>query len=179
MLTGLEIGSQDNRRYRLTASSQTVSIHNPRGAGWAFNNYFRDKHADIRYNSVYFQDQIKVNDQHKFVVGLRKDDYETDFHLVQNNGSSDGSKYKINDDMISTRLGYIFSPTENLTYYTSYSNSFLITSSFENDEKCSPGPLPSVNIHFILHPHQKLMRNALLAPLPSSIHFSLHSYLKE
>jgi catecholate siderophore receptor len=124
LLTGLEIGSQDNRRYRLTASSQTVSIHNPRGAGWAFNNYYRDKHADIRYNSVYFQDQIKVNDQHKFVVGLRKDDYETDFHLVQNNGSSDGSKYKINDDMISTRLGYIFSPTENLTYYTSYSNSF-------------------------------------------------------
>ena len=63
---------QDNRRYRLTAANQAVSIHNPVSSGWNFNTYARDKKTDIRYTSVYIQDQIKVNDQHQFVLGLRK-----------------------------------------------------------------------------------------------------------
>jgi len=120
LLTGLEIGKQDNRRYRITDSSQTVSIHDRRGSGWDFSGApSRDKRADISYNSIYFQDQIKLNDQHKVVFGLRKDDYETKFNNVV-----DSYRTTIDDDMTSSRAGYIYSPTDNLSYYASYSTSY-------------------------------------------------------
>jgi catecholate siderophore receptor len=119
LLTGLEVGSQDNRRYRLTAANQTVSIHSPVSSGWNFNTYDRDKKTDIRYTSFYIQDQIKINDQHQFVLGLRKDHYETDFNNVK-----DSLKFNIKDNMMSSRIGYIFKPNENISYYVSYSNAY-------------------------------------------------------
>lgn len=126
LLTGLEFGSQDNRRYRLTAAPENnVSIHTPNGSGsWNFNNFDRDKVSDIRYTSFYIQDQVKINDQHQFIFGLRKDHYDTDFHVKQLGGVADGSKFKIKDNMLSSRLGYIFKPKDNLSYYISYSNAY-------------------------------------------------------
>ena len=126
LLTGLEFGSQDNRRYRLTAAPENnVSIHTPNGSGsWNFNNFDRDKVSDIRYTSFYVQDQVKINDQHQFIFGLRKDHYDTDFHVKQLGGVADGSKFKIKDNMLSSRLGYIFKPKDNLSYYISYSNAY-------------------------------------------------------
>ena len=120
LLTGLEIGSQDNRRYRIKADNQdNISIHDPVGSNWSFNNYFRDKKTDIRYTSVYIQDQIKINDQHQLVLGLRKDHYETDFNNVK-----DSLKFNIKDNMLSSRVGYIFKPSDNISYYVSYSNAY-------------------------------------------------------
>ncbi|NCV53685.1 MAG: TonB-dependent receptor [Betaproteobacteria bacterium] len=119
LLTGIEVGSQDNRRYRLTAANQTVSIHNPVGSGWSFNTYDRDKKTDIRYSSAYIQDQIKINEQHQFVLGFRKDHYETDFNNVK-----DSAKFNIKDNMLSSRIGYIFKPNESISYYVSYSNAY-------------------------------------------------------
>jgi len=119
LLTGLEVGSQDNRRYRLEANPVDVSVHNPVSSGWSFNTYARDKKTDIRYTSVYIQDQIKINDQHQFVLGLRKDHYETDFNNVK-----DSAKFNIKDNMLSSRIGYIFKPNENISYYASYSNAY-------------------------------------------------------
>ncbi len=120
LLTGLEIGSQDNRRYRMTAFDQpNISIHDPVGSNWNFNRYDRDKKTDIRYTSVYIQDQIKINDHHQFVLGLRKDRYETDFNNVK-----DSLKFNIKDNMLSSRVGYIFKPSDNISYYVSYSNAY-------------------------------------------------------
>ncbi len=119
LLTGLEVGSQDNRRYRLEANPVDVSVHNPVSSGWSFNTYARDKKTYIRYTSVYIQDQIKINDQHQFVLGLRKDHYETDFNNVK-----DSAKFNIKDNMLSSRIGYIFKPNENISYYASYSNAY-------------------------------------------------------
>src|SRR6056300_440825 len=120
LLTGLEIGSQDNRRYRMTAFDQpNISIHDPVGSNWNFNRYDRDKKTDIRYTSFYIQDQIKINDHHQFVLGLRKDRYETDFNNVK-----DSLKFNIKDNMLSSRVGYIFKPSDNISYYVSYSNAY-------------------------------------------------------
>lgn len=124
LLTGMEIGTQDNRRYRLTDTDQVVSIHNPTGSAWNYGTYNRDKRTNISYRSVYAQDQIKFNDQHQIVIGFRHDDYETDFNLVAENSALVGDKFKINDRMISTRLGYIYNPSPEVSYYLSYSNSF-------------------------------------------------------
>jgi catecholate siderophore receptor len=124
LLTGMEIGTQDNRRYRLTDTDQVLSIHNPTGSAWNYGTYNRDKRTNISYRSVYAQDQIKFNDQHQIVIGFRHDDYETDFNLVAENSALVGDKFKINDRMISTRLGYIYNPSPEVSYYLSYSNSF-------------------------------------------------------
>jgi catecholate siderophore receptor len=128
LLTGLEIGNQDNRRYRLTSNPEdNVSIHTPQGSGvWSFNNYNRDKVSDIRYTSIYVQDQIKIDDKNQIVLGLRKDHYDTDFNIIksENNNTPDGTKFKIKDNMLSSRIGYIFKPQENLSYYVSYSNAY-------------------------------------------------------
>jgi catecholate siderophore receptor len=124
LLTGFEIGNQQNRRYRLTGSDQTVSIQSPYGSDWSYNIYYRDKKADIRSKSLYIQDQIKFDEKHQVVLGMRHDAYETDFNLIADNGVFVGDKFKINDDMLSTRLGYIFKTDSNISYYASYSNSF-------------------------------------------------------
>ena len=120
LLSGLEFGNQDNKGYRLTGANQAgVSIHNPVGAAWIISTLNRDRRTDIQSKSIYLQDQIKLNDQHQFVLGIRKDDYETKFNDI-----TASLKTTIDDQMTSSRLGYIYSPIKNQSYYASYSNAY-------------------------------------------------------
>ena len=67
------------------------------------------KEADIRSKSLSIS-KIKLNSMKntKLSLGMRHDVYETDFNLVADDGALVGDKFKINDDMLSTRLGYIY-----------------------------------------------------------------------
>ncbi|MEK9771292.1 MAG: TonB-dependent siderophore receptor, partial [Nitrosomonadales bacterium] len=123
-LSGLEFGNQDNRSYRFEydvsgSKTQTVNVSSPYGANWVFNTFTRDRRTDIQSKSIYLQDQIKFNDQHQFVLGIRKDDYETKFNDIKTS-----LKTTIDDQMTSSRLGYIYSPFKNQSYYVSYSNAY-------------------------------------------------------
>jgi len=51
LLTGFEIGNQQNRRYRLTGNDQTVSIQSPYGSDWSYNIYYRDKKVNSMKNT--------------------------------------------------------------------------------------------------------------------------------
>ena len=56
--------------------------------------------------------------------------------------------------------------------------SFLITSSLKNDEKCSPRSLSSSSVHFSLHSYLKMMRNAIMAPFSPPVFLLITFLLK-
>lgn len=79
-----------------------------------------DTEADIEVFSAFIQDEIALSDNFDIVLGLRFDsfDFEVD-DLVA------GVTRSRKDEEISPRLGLIYKPRENVSFYGSYSQSFL------------------------------------------------------
>ncbi|NRA29496.1 MAG: TonB-dependent siderophore receptor [Parvularculaceae bacterium] len=79
-----------------------------------------DTEADVQVFSAYVQDEIEISDQLDLVLGLRFDSFEIDvFNVVANEQRSR------TDDNIAPRLGLVYKPMENISFYTSYSETFL------------------------------------------------------
>ncbi|MEO1203816.1 MAG: TonB-dependent receptor, partial [Pseudomonadota bacterium] len=92
---------------------------------FSFSNLVRDRESDVRFTSVYVQDQFDLSDQFKLVAGLRLDTFDidvTDF-IEQRNGN-DG-RFSREDSEVTPRLGFIWKPVENMSVYASYSETFL------------------------------------------------------
>lgn len=79
-----------------------------------------DTHADVAVMSAYVQDQIEVSPYLDIVLGARFDSFEIDVYNVK----ADESRSRT-DENISPRFGLIVKPQENISLYTSYSESFL------------------------------------------------------
>ncbi|MEE4315433.1 MAG: TonB-dependent siderophore receptor [Erythrobacter sp.] len=88
-----------------------------RGPFTAIND---DTEADLTVFSAYIQDEIKVAEWLRVVLGARFDSFEITV-LDQRNGVVRTRK----DEEITPRLGVIVKPQENLSLYTSYSETFL------------------------------------------------------
>ncbi len=67
---------------------------------------------------VYLQDQIVFNDNLKMLIGGRYD------WLSNENGLINGDRTSQNDEAFSPRIGLVYQPRENVSLYTSYSQSF-------------------------------------------------------
>jgi len=97
--------------------------------GFSFSNRVRERSSEVKFTSVYFQDQIDVNGWLKLVAGLRYDRFDIDVvdHIEVANGAADGNDGFLDrvDNEISPRAGIIIKPMENLSLYGSYSESFL------------------------------------------------------
>ncbi len=94
---------------------------------FSFSNLVRDRESQVRFASVYFQDQIDVTDWLILVAGFRYDyfDIEVLDFIEQNDGDDiDGAFARI-DNEITPRLGVIFKPAENISAYFSFSETFL------------------------------------------------------
>lgn len=79
-----------------------------------------DTHADLTVFSAYFQDEIAISEMFDLVLGARFDSFDIDvFDAVAN------EKRSRKDQEISPRLGFIFKPKENISFYSSYSTSFI------------------------------------------------------
>ncbi len=76
--------------------------------------------VDIDVASIYIQDEIKLNDQIRLVLGGRFDSFDI---TVNNVPAAEVRTRK--DEEFSPRLGLIFKPAENISIYGSYSESFL------------------------------------------------------
>ena len=80
----------------------------------------RQTESDITVSSFYIQDQIDVSDNLKVLLGGRIDDFDITVRDIKN-----GSSESKNDNTFSPRAGLVYKPQENVSYYVSYSESFL------------------------------------------------------
>ena len=124
ILVGAEYGDQQsaNRRFNGALSSSTLNLANPVFPTVAFNMVTRDTVSDVTFSSVYVQDQISLGDHIDVVAGLRYDSFDisgTDLLPAIDR------PFARKDEKISPRLGVIFKPQENISLYSSYSQSFL------------------------------------------------------
>lgn len=78
--------------------------------------------AELNVTSLYFSDEIALSEQLDFVLGGRFDSYEISVDDIINRSGGDASK---KDEAFSPRLGIVYKPNNNITYYASYSESFL------------------------------------------------------
>lgn len=94
-------------------------------SGNATNNNFNidlksKTNSDIQVSSIYLQDQVDLTDSFKFMIGGRYDSFD----ITVNDIKTGTSQSKI-DTKFSPRAGLIFKPKENISFYYSYSESFL------------------------------------------------------
>lgn len=122
LLTGLEIGLQDNENYRILAAPISgVAASNP-FASLTFNSSkSRNTSTDISNQAIYIQDQIYLNEQFQIIGGLRYDKFKTKF----NDSVAPANSAAINDQFISPRVGLVYKPIEPVSLYTNYSLSYL------------------------------------------------------
>ena len=88
-----------------------------RGPFTALND---DTEADLTVFSAYIQDEVKIAEWLRLVLGARFDSFEITV-LDQRNGTVRTRK----DEEVTPRLGLIVKPQPNISIYTSYSETFL------------------------------------------------------
>jgi catecholate siderophore receptor len=85
-----------------------------------FTSLNDDTEADLSVFSAYIQDEVKIAEWLRLVLGARFDSFEI---TVLDNRT--GTVRTRKDEEITPRLGLIFKPMDNLSLYTSYSETFL------------------------------------------------------
>ena len=135
LLVGVEYGNQktdNNRDNNVFTDNNSDELFIPFTdpllvPAFAFSNLVRDRSSDVDFLSVYIQDQFDLTKQFKLVVGFRYDEFDINiFDILEANDSDaiDGN-FNRRDNEITPRLGAIFKPMENLSFYASYSETFL------------------------------------------------------
>lgn len=124
VLAGVEYGDQRsaNQRRNGTLSNATFDLSNPVYPTVQFGALARDTKSDVTTLSAYVQDQIAFGAHVDVLIGLRYDRFRiegTDFV-----GTSP-RPFARTDEKFSPRLGLILKPRENMSFYGSFSRSFL------------------------------------------------------
>ncbi len=128
LLLGYEIGQQQSANARqdvLFADSNddqiTIPLTDPIAQpAFSFPASTRNRVSDLKFVSLYVQNQISISDHFEIVGGVRFDSFDIDVNDIQNS-----VRLSRTDDKFSPRLGLIYKPQENVSIYTSYSKSFL------------------------------------------------------
>lgn len=133
LLVGAEYGDQSTTNARFDtlfpASNDdqiTVAFTNPLVVpNFGYDVLVRDRASEVEFTSLYIQDQIDITDTFKLVLGARYDRFDvsvTDFLAIS--GTDDGRRGRV-DEEVSPRVGVIYKPAENVSFYASYSETFL------------------------------------------------------
>lgn len=132
LLAGMELGKQDshNMRFRNTGGSETVATNvsatNPTFNGTLnFTAINRNRKSDVDITAFYIQDQIEFSPQWQAIVGLRHDKFKVDFTDLTLAASNPNRNLDSTDNMLSPRAGLIFKPVQNVSLYTSYSQTYV------------------------------------------------------
>jgi catecholate siderophore receptor len=85
----------------------------------------RDRASKVTFNSVFLQNEARINEYIILVAGLRYDSFDID--VVDNVAlrNNEMGNFARKDTKVSPRLGAIYKPAENLSFYVSMSRSFL------------------------------------------------------
>jgi catecholate siderophore receptor len=132
LLGGVEVGRQVTRNFRNTGffggteTSVAVPLADPTVSTLVT---FRqsDTDADNRTQattlSVYAQDQVALTPHLQLIAGARVERFDIDFHSFRS-----GDDLSRTDDIVSPRAGVVIKPVEPLSFYGSYSVSYLPSS---------------------------------------------------
>jgi catecholate siderophore receptor len=128
---GTEFGRQRSDNFRNTAyfdhaTSISVPFAFPRPdtpAAFRQSATDADNFATNRVAAVYVQDQVEVSRYFQVVAGARYDYFNIDFH---NNRTNENLSRR--DNMVSPRAALVFKPIAPVSFYTSYSVSYLPSS---------------------------------------------------
>tara|TARA_A100001011_G_scaffold45969_1_gene43239 strand:+ start:5892 stop:7952 length:2061 start_codon:yes stop_codon:yes gene_type:complete len=113
--------SDDNEVFNITRPMDFSVNSAGLGTGVDFATALNSQtESDITVSSFYIQDQIDVSDNLKVLLGGRIDDFGITVRDIKN-----GSSESRNDNTFSPRAGVVYKPQENVSYYVSYSESFL------------------------------------------------------
>jgi len=128
LLAGFEVGRQKSRNFRETGSfpnGNTTPFSDPTvDADVIFAPDADDANNRVRASvaAFYVQDQIRPASWLEVVAGLRFDSFN--LH-VDDLRPADPGKFSRRDKLWSPRLGLILKPNEDLSFYASYSRSYL------------------------------------------------------
>lgn len=138
LLAGLEFGHQDSSIVRRDGVFGAATFLNLAGvpalhprasvSRFDFNPGGSNPVNNVRATTlaVYLQDQIRLSDAWKLLVGVRYDRFSTVFRDQRTvTGATPLANLSRVDTAFSPRLGVIFTPSEGQGYYASYSYSFL------------------------------------------------------
>lgn len=140
LLFGTEFGRQTSNSLRMSGTflgSNVVSAFSPVSfvpVRFA-NNGGSDANAlsTLDLAAVYAQDQIEVTRYLQFIGGVRFDRFD----LTVNNRNNNLTTNRV-DNLVSPRAGVVFKPVDNVSFYGSYSVSYL-PSSGDQFSALSPG----------------------------------------
>jgi len=113
--------SDDNEIFNITRPMNFLE----NSSGFGTSNDFTAKlssktKSNIEVSSIYFQDQIDFSDRLKLMIGGRHDTFDITVADIKS-----GTSQSREDKEFSPRAGIIFKPSENVSWYYSYSESFL------------------------------------------------------
>lgn len=132
LLAGLELARQRTDNLRLTGyftaispttTSVLVPIANPRPTSpltFRLSATDADNHGVARTVAVYAQDQVTLLPKLQAVVGVRLERFTVDFRNNRSAATVDST-----DSLVSPRAGLLFKPADNLSFYASYTMSFV------------------------------------------------------
>lgn len=136
LLAGMELGRQDTDNFRvspngsndnLPGATGNVNANDPIFTGTLnLNNLRINRRSEANITAFYLQDQIILSPKWEMVLGLRHDKFELDYtDLPTTANPSRNVKLSATDNKVSPRAGLIYKPMENLSFYASYSQSFV------------------------------------------------------
>jgi catecholate siderophore receptor len=137
ILMGIEAGEQDSAneradsRFFATNDDQiSIMFTDPLSIPeYDYTAPVRSTTSDVSFISGFIQDEIQLNDHWILVAGARIDRFEIDVvdAIEIADGTSDGNDGFIgsSDTEVSPRAGLIYKPSADLSFYVSFSKSFL------------------------------------------------------
>jgi len=93
---------------------------------FSFGPALTDRESDVQFTSLVLQNQIDITDQFKVVLGGRFDRFDIDVLdiLAAQSPTDDGRRARV-DEEFSPRVGLIYKPADNMSFYAGYSETFL------------------------------------------------------
>lgn len=135
LLFGAEFGRQDSKNARndnLFAANNDDQLLIPftdplNIPAFSFSNNVRNRESQVQFASIYLQDQMDLTDKLKLILGVRYDQFDMDVFdfIEENDGDAIGGSFARKDSEITMRGGAIYKPQDNISFYVSYSESFL------------------------------------------------------
>jgi catecholate siderophore receptor len=126
VLAGVELGREtsDLVRYNWSGLPNVDLVHpNPNDSlAGATRTYASTASTTADSQSIYLQDQIKLNEQWQVLAGLRWDRFDATYTL--NSATAGITELAQTDHMLSYRSGVVFTPQANASYYLSYGTAF-------------------------------------------------------
>ncbi|MFZ9310211.1 MAG: TonB-dependent receptor [Arenimonas sp.] len=132
IVAGAELGRQNTANFRETGyfgaigsmqTSELVPVGNPvptLPVNFRQSASDADNQGTAETAAVYVQDQIHIGERWQIIAGLRFDRFTMDFHNKRS-----GTRIETVDTLFSPRVGVIYRPSEALSFYASYAESFV------------------------------------------------------